>query len=496
MAAIAATFVVAAALAPSAAASGVDPDDELLTYRGSDGSYGYYDISGNGSLGTPIRQGAGYAKGWTSITALDLDGRGQDEMLFYRSTDGKYAYFNVAPNGSLGTPIRQGTGYAKGWTSITALDLEGDGQDEVLFYRSTDGKYAYFNIKANGSLGTPIRQGTGYATGWTSITPVDLDGGGQDEVLFYRSTDGKYAYYNIAANGSLGAPTRQGTGYATGWTSITAVDLDGDAEDELIFYRSSDGRYSHYNIAANGSLGSPTRQGSGYQTGWTSVTAVDLHGDLPVERVSRFTTFFNCCEARVTNIRTMARALNGYVLLPGESLSIDAVIGPRTTAKGYVPAPYLLAGEGQCCAVGGGVSQFGTTIHNAVFWGGFRVLAHQPHSAWISRYPLGIEATLVYRSIDYRFRNDTASPLTIRTSTTGTSLTVELWGYQGGWQVTGRHPTGARSSSVTVLDDGGSSAKRVSARVTGSAPGQVKIVRSLVTGGVRRSQTWFWNYLG
>jgi hypothetical protein len=182
--------------------------------------------------------------------------------------------------------------------------------------------------------------------------------------------------------------------------------------------------------------------------------------------------------------------------LPGETLSIDRIIGPRTSAKGYVPAPYLQEGEGQCCAIGGGVSQFGTTMHNAVFWGGYRVVQHKPHTAWIKRYPLGIEATLVYSSIDYRFTNDTLTPVTIRTSTTSTSLTVELWGNQGGWQVVGRHPIGARSSSLTVLDHGGSTAKRVSARVTGSAPGLVRIVRTLVQGGVAKSQTWFWNYVG
>jgi vancomycin resistance protein YoaR len=105
-----------------------------------------------------------------------------------------------------------------------------------------------------------------------------------------------------------------------------------------------------------------------------------LHGDDPIERVARFTTFFDCCQARVTNIRTIAAAVDGTVVLPGHTFSIDELIGPRTSAKGYVPAPYLQNGEGRCCAVGGGVSQFGTTIHNAVFWGGYQIDRHQPHS--------------------------------------------------------------------------------------------------------------------
>jgi len=225
------------------------------------------------------------------------------------------------------------------------------------------------------------------------------------------------------------------------------------------------------------------------------IPSIDVPAQKPIERVSSFTTHFDCCLPRVTNIRTMARAVDGYVVMPGETFSIDELVGPRTSSKGYVPAPYLIGGQGACCAIGGGVSQFGTTIHNAVFWGGYQVDRHQPHSGWISRYPLGIEATLVYRSIDYRFTNDTTTPVFIETSTTGTSVTVELWGNQGGWQVRGHHPTGARNSSITVLDRGGSDAKRVSATVSGSAPGTVRVTRTLTQDGDSTSQSWWWRYV-
>lgn len=214
-----------------------------------------------------------------------------------------------------------------------------------------------------------------------------------------------------------------------------------------------------------------------------------------IERVSSFTTFFDCCENRVTNIRLMAREVDGYVVLPGETFSIDEVVGPRTSSKGYLPAPYLQNGEGRCCAVGGGVSQFGTTIHNAVFWGGYQIDEHRPHTGWISRYPLGIEATLVYNSIDFVFTNDTDTVVIVETSSTSTSVTVELWGYQGGWQMSGHHPRGHRSSSISIHDHGGSEAKRVSATVTGSAPGWVKIVRTLTQDGDATSQTWWWKYV-
>ena len=39
----------------------------------------------------------------------------------------------------------------------------------------------------------------------------------------------------------------------------------------------------------------------------------------PIERVSSFTTFYDCCQNRVTNIRLMARTVDDYVVMPGET---------------------------------------------------------------------------------------------------------------------------------------------------------------------------------
>lgn len=225
------------------------------------------------------------------------------------------------------------------------------------------------------------------------------------------------------------------------------------------------------------------------------LTPIEPPPQKPIELVSRFTTYHDCCKNRVTNIHVMAREVDGYVVMPGQTFSIDEVVGPRTSSGGYLPAPYLINGEGACCAVGGGVSQFGTTMYNAIFWGGYEVVQHQPHSGWISRYPLGIEATLVYNAIDLKFTNDTTTPIYIKTSYTSTSITVELWGNQGGWQVSGYHPRGAHRSRISVLDYGGSDAKRVSASVSGTAPGTVKIVRTLTQDGNSTSQTWWWHYV-
>ena len=192
-----------------------------------------------------------------------------------------------------------------------------------------------------------------------------------------------------------------------------------------------------------------------------------------------FTTHHDCCEARVTNIHVMADQLDGMVVQPGEVFSLNERLGPRTEAAGYIPAGILLDGEPYCCDhplnIGGGTSQVATTLYNAVFRNGFELISHRPHSRYLSRYPLGIEATLGYPSPDIVFRNDTFTPLTILASYTGTSITFDLLGNDMG-----------RTTSWTV--DGSA---------TYSGGGAVSILRTVEEADGRiRTQTWNWTYIG
>ena len=145
------------------------------------------------------------------------------------------------------------------------------------------------------------------------------------------------------------------------------------------------------------------------------------------EMIGTFTTKHPCCRPRVENIHRIADILDGYVVLPGEEFDLNAVVGPRDEARGFVPAPQILEGE-FVDAVGGGISQFATTLFNAVFFSGLQDVTHTPHSYYISRYPPGREATVSFPKPDLIFRNDSPNGVLIDTSYTGTSITVTFWG--------------------------------------------------------------------
>ena len=150
-----------------------------------------------------------------------------------------------------------------------------------------------------------------------------------------------------------------------------------------------------------------------------------------ITKVSEYTTEHSCCENRVTNIQMMADAVDGALVWPGDEFSLNDHVGQRTLTKGYVPAPMILNGE-IVDDVGGGVSQFATTMYNAVFFGCYEDVEHTPHSLYFSRYPEGREATVSWGGPELVFKNDTEALLIIKTAYTSRSITVKMFGNTGG----------------------------------------------------------------
>lgn len=175
--------------------------------------------------------------------------------------------------------------------------------------------------------------------------------------------------------------------------------------------------------------------------------------------VSRFTTYHDCCENRVTNIHIIADAADGIIVPPGGTFDLNAVAGRRTEDKGYLPAGGIIGGEIDPEIIGGGISQFTTTMYNAVFWGGYEDVDHKPHTYYFSRYPMGIEATLDYDSVPLIWRNNDDQGVYVNTYYTDTSITVEFWGDNDGRTLIGDHTPG--STDIRVAVEGGPDAKKV-----------------------------------
>jgi vancomycin resistance protein YoaR len=189
------------------------------------------------------------------------------------------------------------------------------------------------------------------------------------------------------------------------------------------------------------------------------------------------------------NIRRVAEEVQGAVVKPGETFSLNGYTGTRGTAQGYVESGIIFDGRAGT-AVGGGISQFATTLYNAAYFAGMTDVQHREHSYYISRYPAAREATVFEGSIDLRFAVPTATGILVQTIGTSSDITVRIWGTR---TVDVESVPGARTSptspSTVTLPAGPGCIS------SGGAPGfttsDTRVIRSAATGAEisRRTRT-------
>ena len=146
------------------------------------------------------------------------------------------------------------------------------------------------------------------------------------------------------------------------------------------------------------------------------------------EKISSFTQNFPYAAYRTTNIGQAAEYVNGTLLMPGETFSMNDTIKERTVANGYTVGTVIGPGGVFEDALGGGVSAATTAVWTAAFFAGMEKTDTRAHSLYISRYQPGLEATVAWGIFDMKFTNTSPTPVFITTKMTNTSMRVTFWG--------------------------------------------------------------------
>lgn len=144
---------------------------------------------------------------------------------------------------------------------------------------------------------------------------------------------------------------------------------------------------------------------------------------------------------RRTNIDVGRHSLNGILVHPGEEFSLLKALGPIDGEHGYLEE-LVIKGNETKPEYGGGLCQIGTTTFRAVLASGLPVMERRNHSYRVSYYELdgdgnymgpGKDATIYEPAPDFKFRNDMATSVMLRTRLIGTDkLVFEFWGKKDG----------------------------------------------------------------
>jgi vancomycin resistance protein YoaR len=146
--------------------------------------------------------------------------------------------------------------------------------------------------------------------------------------------------------------------------------------------------------------------------------------------ISRFETRFGYLggqQNRAQNIARAASQMDGVVLMPGDVVSFNANVGPRSIENGFATAPEIWKGEMRE-GIGGGTCQVAGTLHAAAFFAGLDISERANHSRPSGYIRMGLDATVVYPTVDLKLRNPYDFPIVLKASLDKGTLTFELRG--------------------------------------------------------------------
>ena len=130
---------------------------------------------------------------------------------------------------------------------------------------------------------------------------------------------------------------------------------------------------------------------------------------------------------RANNLTIAGEKLNEIVIAPGEIFSYNKTLGARTIEAGYKEAAIYVSGK-VVNGLGGGICQISTILYNAVLQANLEIVERKPHQFLPSYAKPGLDATVAYGSIDFKFKNNRNYPIKIKTNIVAGVAEIEILG--------------------------------------------------------------------
>lgn len=138
------------------------------------------------------------------------------------------------------------------------------------------------------------------------------------------------------------------------------------------------------------------------------------------------TDFSSSSAARAQNVNLAANFINGKLLMPGDTFSFNDSVGERTKERGFAEAPVIIGNKIES-GLGGGICQVSSTLYNAILRAGIKPLERTHHTLPSSYVGLGLDATVDWDGIDFKFKNTFAYPIYIEAYSENRKLNINIY---------------------------------------------------------------------
>ncbi len=160
--------------------------------------------------------------------------------------------------------------------------------------------------------------------------------------------------------------------------------------------------------------------------GIAAAITADMLATVDTKIAGYKTSFISSSDKRATNIELSTKHINGKIIMPGEVFSFNQAVGERTRERGFQEAPVII-GNALESGLGGGICQVSSTLYNTALIAGVKDFERVHHSIPSSYVGLGLDATVNWDNIDFKFKNTFKYPIYIEAYTSNKNLYINFY---------------------------------------------------------------------
>ncbi len=263
-----------------------DSDIDILSASEQDDKIAWYENDGNENPGFTSHTIATNAEGAQSVYAADLDGDSDIDILSASEQDDKIAWYENDGSTSPSFTSRTITTSADSPSSVFAADVNGDSNTDIIYTSRFDDAVVWYRNDGNADPGFATYVITTDANEAASVFAADIDGDSDTDVISASSRDDKIAWHENDGSETPGFTSRTITVSADGATSVFAADLNGDNHTDILSASENDDKVAWHENDGSQNPSFTTHVITTDALGASSVSAIDVNGDSNTDILS------------------------------------------------------------------------------------------------------------------------------------------------------------------------------------------------------------------